>query len=160
MPLRLIIPFGIIYVNWKCGDWIYEQLRLKWYGYHRSMNNISSIWFGYDDTDIPAPRKFDMKEKWTSYANYLLYEQYLNLRHKEDVTRLTNEDPEYAQIPKIITNNDITLKESLITGNRERERYNFDKITRLPIYYRRWRDRSKPELDQVAKDIAAKKKKK
>ena len=53
-------------------------------------------------------------------------------------------------------NNDITLKESLISGNREKDRYIFDNITDLRRYYRRWRDRTKPERDQAAKDIADK----
>ncbi len=157
MPLRLAIPWCIIYVNWKAGDWIYEQVRLRWYGYHRSMNNISTMWFGFDDTDIPPPRIFKMNKRWTDYANFLLYEQYLNLKHKEDVTHLTFEDEEYARMPKIISNNDITLKQSLISGNREKERYNLDAITVLPKYYRRWRDRVKPELDQRAHDIAKQK---
>eukprot|EP01083_Nonionella_stella_P121051 363474_1 len=151
MPLRLGIPFAIIYVNWKAGDWIYEQIRLKWYGYHRSMNNVSYAWFGADDIDIPPPRKFDINEKHIKRGNFLLYEVYLNMRRKEDVTKVTTPDPEP---PKMIVNNDIVLKESLVSGNREKERYIFDDLMVLPFYYRRWRDRTKPERDQNAKDLA------
>merc|ERR1712154_310011 len=156
MPIRLLIPFGIIYVNWKAGDWIYDKLRLKWYGYHRSMNNVSYAWFGADDTDVPAPRKHDINEKHIEKGNFIKYEAYLNLRKKEHVKKLTEPKPEEVggEVPQTIVNNDITLKKSLISGNREKDRYIFDNITKLPVYYKRLRDRRKPERDQAAKDLA------
>lgn len=154
MPLRLIIPFGIVYVNWKVGDKIYDNLRLKWYGYHRSMNNVSFQWFGVDDTDIPPPRKLDINEKHINQGRFTLYEAYLNMVKHTDAIQITKPDPEEAKIPKIAINNDITLKESLVSGNREKDRYIFDNITDLPFYYIRWRDRTKPERDQAAKDMA------
>lgn len=156
MPVRLLIPFGIIWVNWKAGDIIYDRLRLKWYGYHRSMNSISWNWFGTDDMDIPPVRRLDFNEKSQQKAGWILYELYLNMRYKEDVKKYTIENEEEAAIPKMMVNNDITLKESLISGNREKDRYIFDNITKLPKYYRRWRDRTKPERDQAAKDLADK----
>ena len=156
MPIRLVLPFAIVYFNWKIGDALYDKFRLKWYGYHRSMNNVSYAWFGADDLDVPPVRRLDFNDSRINWGNYVLYELYLNLKKKEHVVKLSQEDPEIAAIPKMAVNNDITLKESLISGNREKDRYIFDNITDLPKYYRRWRDRTKPERDQAAKDIADK----
>ena len=154
MPLRLIVPFAICGGSQAIGDFIYARVRLNWYGYHRDMNNVSYKWFGTDDVDVPPPRRYDINEKHKLWGDFIKWEAYLNLRFKEDRVELTKEDPEYAKIPKMIVNNDITLKESLLEGNREKDRYIFDEITMLPRYYRRWRDRTKPERDQKAKDIA------
>merc|ERR1712154_373455 len=150
------IPVGIIYVNWKAGDWIYDKLRLKWYGYHWSMNNASYAWFGADDIDIPPPRKYDINEKHINYGKFILYEQYLRMKVHQDVKKVVALKPEDigGSHRKMITNNDITLKQSLVTGNREKDRHIFDELTDLPSYYRRWRDRTKPERDQKAKELA------
>ena len=156
MPIRLLIPAGIIYVNWKAGDWIYDKIRLKWYGYHRSMNNTSYAWFGADDTDVPPPRKWDINEKHINQGKFVVYEAYLNMVKHQDLKKLTKPKPEEigGSRPQMIVNNDITLKESLISGNREKDRYIFDDLMDLPTYYRRWRDRTKPERDQKARDLA------
>mmetsp|Transcript_11558 Transcript_11558/g.17494 ORF Transcript_11558/g.17494 Transcript_11558/m.17494 type:complete len:176 (+) Transcript_11558:35-562(+) len=156
MPLRLLAPMGIIAGSWKLGDWIYERLRLKWYGYHRNMNTISSKWFGADDTDIPPIRKLTITQQRIDWGNFILYEEYLYVKYKEDVKKLTQPDPEEAAIPKMVVNNDITLKQSLVTGKREKERYIFDNIMQLPGYYTRWRDRTRDERDAHLKTMADK----
>merc|ERR1719461_523902 len=85
--------------------------------------------------DVPPPRKLDINEKHINQGRFTLYEAYLNMVKHTDSIKITEPDPEEAKIPKIAINNDITLKESLVSGNREK-------------------DRTKPERDQAAKDMA------
>mmetsp|Transcript_20412 Transcript_20412/g.32443 ORF Transcript_20412/g.32443 Transcript_20412/m.32443 type:complete len:176 (-) Transcript_20412:385-912(-) len=154
MPLRLLIPAGIIAGAYSAGDWIYDKLRLRWYGYHRSMNCTSFRWFGAYDNDFPPPRKLDINEKNINWGKFIKYEAYLLFKFKEDLKVITEPDPEYAAIPKMAIGDDITLKQSLVTGDRERDRYIFDNITKLPGYYKRWRDRTKPQRDENAREMA------
>lgn len=46
---------------------------------------------------------------------------------------------------------DITLKEKILKGEREKDKYNYDDIIELPFYYKRWRDRTKEERDEEAR---------
>lgn len=105
MPLRLLMPIGIIWGSFKSCEWIYDRLRWRWHNYHHNTNTQYSKQLGTDSVDKPAPRKINFEDYHQNIADIILYQKYLKIGRKEWIAKYTEDNSEWAKKDKIAVSN-------------------------------------------------------